>query len=89
VVCPGSTERTAFSEAHETKGYAVWTLGARWTVQLVDLPARPLVVVESEPDLLRVQAGAVVRTTGTLEAEVRARGGWTLRIRRQLPLFSR
>jgi predicted phosphodiesterase len=34
VVCPGSTERTAFSEAEQTKGYALWQVGAevrhRW-----------------------------------------------------------
>jgi DNA repair exonuclease SbcCD nuclease subunit len=88
VVCPGSTERTAFSEADQTKGHARWELGARWTVSFVDLPARPLVVVGTEADLDRVVPGAIVRAPDRLLREVRARGGWTRRVRQQLRLFA-
>lgn len=88
VVCPGSTERTAFSEAGDTKGYAIWTFGARWGVRFVDLATRALAVVHTEEDLDRVGAGTVVRAPIGLEREVRARGGWTVRVRRQLRLFA-
>lgn len=88
IVCPGSAERTAFSEADQTKGYAVWTAEARWTVALVDLPARPLMVASHPEDVRRVVPGAIVRVEGPFEADVRARGGWTVAPRAQLPLFS-
>jgi hypothetical protein len=46
VVCPGSTERTAFSGRHETKGYARWELGRQVGHRFVDLPSRPMVQVD-------------------------------------------
>lgn len=61
VVHPGSTERTAFSERAQTKGYAVWTLGRRATWRFVDLPSRPMRVVASAADIDEVGAGDLVR----------------------------
>ncbi|MEZ5397928.1 MAG: metallophosphoesterase [Bryobacterales bacterium] len=94
VVCAGSTERTALSEAGQTKGYAVWArAGDGWEVALVDLPARPVVVVGSDADLERVVPGALVRCDepfgGPLAQAAHARGGWILPRRGQLPLFPR
>jgi DNA repair exonuclease SbcCD nuclease subunit len=84
VVMPGSTERTAFSEAGETKGYAIWTLGAQVSWAFVDLPGRPLVRVDGPADLDRVVPGAIVR--GELDpAEVTARGGWPVRVAPRAP----
>lgn len=84
IVMPGSTERTAFSEAGETKGYALWTLGARVGWTFVDLPGRPLVRVDEPRDLDRVVPGAIVR--GDVDpAEVSARGGWAMRVASRSP----
>jgi DNA repair exonuclease SbcCD nuclease subunit len=96
VVCPGSTERTAFSEAPQAKGYALWerpgpsaALGGGWNVRLVDLPTRPLLVLSSAAELDRVVPGAIVRCPTALAAEVHARGGWIAPARAQLSLFER
>ncbi|MEM6927988.1 MAG: metallophosphoesterase, partial [Myxococcota bacterium] len=40
VVHPGSTERTAFAERDQTKGFALWQLGRRPTWRFVDLSTR-------------------------------------------------
>lgn len=42
VVCGGSTERTAFSEARETKGTVQWDFGREITHRFVDHPTRPM-----------------------------------------------
>lgn len=57
VVHPGSTERTAFAERDQTKGYAIWTLGDRPRFRFVDLPVRPMRVVADEADLEAVRPG--------------------------------
>lgn len=89
VVCPGSTERTAFSEAPQTKGYARWAFsGSAWRWAFVDLPSRPLLQVGSEEELDAVVPGAVVRASPRWEAAIRARGAWVSPTRAQLPLFS-
>ena len=57
VVHPGSTERTAFVERDQTKGFALWHLGSRSTWRFVDLPSRPMRVVSSPDDLNVVRPG--------------------------------
>lgn len=88
VVCPGSTERTGFSEAAQTKGYARWRFARTVTCSLVDLPTRALVEVRAEADLARVGAGDVVLASARWEAAVRARGAYCLLRRAQLSLFT-
>lgn len=94
VVHPGSTERTAFAERDQTKGFATWTLGATPSWRFVDLPTRPMRVVESETDLEAVEPGdqVLVRDRGWLGPALR-RGGLVVPPRRrrdhQIPLFAR
>lgn len=78
VVQPGSTERTAFSERAQTKGYAIWTLERTVGWRFVDLPARPMVRVDGAADLAGIAPGALVRlcTDDVDERAVQARGGW-------------
>lgn len=80
---PGSTERTAFSEREETKGYAELTFGRRIDVRFVDLPTRAMHEVHAEADVGHVRPGALVRLGRDarhpdIEAAVVARGGWVL-----------
>ena len=66
VVCPGGTERTAFSERFEQKGFAIWErVEGRWSHRFVDIPTRPMVVVDREEDLSQVREGCLV----SIEAE--------------------
>lgn len=101
VVMPGSTERTSFSERTQPKGAAVWRFDASVTADFVDLPTRPMVLVQQPGDLAAVKPGSLVRTTDAqLEPLVLARGGWLCgrpadaaapaprRPRPQLPLFA-
>lgn len=77
VVQPGSTERTSFVERDQVKGYCRWTLDRRVTWRFVDLPTRPMAVVEGEADVAGVGPGTLVRCRRPdLEREVEARGGW-------------
>jgi DNA repair exonuclease SbcCD nuclease subunit len=77
VVHPGSTERAAFSERAETKGYALWTVDSRVSWRFVDLPSRPMLWLSRHADLERVAPGTLVRlrTTSVPEAAVLERGG--------------
>lgn len=77
VVCPGSTERTAFSEEGQTKGTALWELGRELRWSFVDLPSRPRLTVRTPADLAGVVPGTLVRLAGPVAPEeVHARGGW-------------
>jgi DNA repair exonuclease SbcCD nuclease subunit len=76
VVTPGSTERTAFAEASETKGYALIEVGRGVQWRFVDTPTRPMVVARGPRDLDRVEPGALVRAEADLHEDVRQRGGW-------------
>ncbi|GEM_PF-2214322 len=81
VVHPGATERTAFSERLQAKGYVIWTLDGPVRWRFVDLPTRPMVVIGLEEHLGHVTPGALVRITPDLntpamEQEVLKRGGW-------------
>lgn len=94
VVHAGSTERTAFSERGEAKGYVVWELGAAVRFRLVDLPTRPMREVRAEHEADAVGPGELVRLDGPartpeVEARVRARGGWVApwTVDRQARLF--
>ncbi|MEQ1569269.1 MAG: hypothetical protein ABMA64_26770, partial [Myxococcota bacterium] len=95
IVCPGSTERTSFGEADQTKGYARWELGAAARSWFVDLPTRPLIDLLVAPrtpscgggGLDRVSPGAIVRAPASREAEIRERGAYCVVERAQLPLF--
>jgi DNA repair exonuclease SbcCD nuclease subunit len=84
VVHPGSTERTAFSEAGERKGYAVWELSDRVRWRRVDLPVRPMVLVRGPEDLARVEPGVLVRVDrrarqrGLLDHDAGRLGGWVV-----------
>lgn len=60
VVHAGSTERTAFSEAEQTKGTVVWEWGRSVRWRFVDGPSRPMQVVRSPGDLPAVVPGAWV-----------------------------
>jgi len=79
VVYAGSTERTSRSEAHQTKGSVIWSLGAAWTHRFVDGPARPWMDCQSEADLSRVRQGDLVSVKpaqlARLGEAVVARGG--------------
>jgi DNA repair exonuclease SbcCD nuclease subunit len=81
VVFPGSSERTAFTERGEAKGVVHWTFGRSVTWEWVDLPTRPMRVVEAPADVGAVCAGELVHLRGearTIEVEAAAiaRGGW-------------
>lgn len=77
VVQPGSTERTSWSEAGQTKGYALWELGRTVRWRFVDLPSRPMRVVHTPADLEAIRPGDLVRHGPSVtEAEVLAAGGW-------------
>lgn len=79
VVYAGSTERTSFSEAPETKGTALVELGARTCWRFVDHPARPMVTVREEAHLDGVVEGSLVgmapRELRRWAEPARARGG--------------
>jgi hypothetical protein len=79
VVYPGSTERTSLSEAAQTKGAAVWTLGDAPCWRFFDVPARTLLRADGPEDLARVQDGTLVSLPPALLREVApavvARGG--------------
>jgi DNA repair exonuclease SbcCD nuclease subunit len=64
VVCGGSTERTAFSEAQEAKGTVLWSFEREVTHRFVDHPTRPMADV----------FGGLVRCTAEEAGEVRRRG---------------
>lgn len=81
VVYTGSTERTSYSEQHETKGYTVWEFesAARW--RFVDLPTRPMRWIIHPDQIQAVTPGTLVglaRDLRTVEHEeaVLERGGW-------------
>lgn len=77
VVCPGSTERTSFSERYETKGYALWTLEGQIRWSFVDLPTRPMHMIAQPSDLDAIRPGHLVRIQQQVvpEAAVLRRGG--------------
>ncbi len=60
IVQPGSSERTSFSEARQTKGSALWELGRKPTWSWVDLPTRPMHKVITEADAQAVRPGGLV-----------------------------
>lgn len=62
VVQPGSTERSAFVEQHETKGYALFELGRGLRFRFVDLPSRPMRLVTRPEELHGLAPGSLVRT---------------------------
>ena len=62
VVQPGSTERTSFSEANQTKGYALWELGRQVRWRFVDLPARPMCTLRYRSQLTGLKPGTLVRS---------------------------
>ncbi len=70
VVFPGSSERTSFTERHETKGYATWELGATFHPTFVDLPTRPMQVVRVPADLDGVSPGCLVHVSADDPAEL-------------------
>jgi DNA repair exonuclease SbcCD nuclease subunit len=80
VVYPGSTERTAFSEASQRKGYAIWEFGRTVGWRFVDLDVRPMVVVASPDDLRAVVGASLVRVergcSNELDHAALARGAW-------------
>ncbi len=95
VYYPGSTERTAFAERRETKGFSIFEFDRVGRCRTVDLPSRPMVEVHSERDLVHVRDGALVRLTPTartrdIEQAALARGGWVVPWKypeRQVTLF--
>ncbi|MCP4809289.1 MAG: hypothetical protein GY913_12075 [Proteobacteria bacterium] len=99
VVQPGSTERTAFSEAHETKGTAIWSLDRHISFEFRDLPTRPMRRIQTHEDLAGLQPGTLTQVTGQVPDElVLETGAWLVgsgrpRVspppRRQLGLFPR
>ncbi len=76
VVTPGSTERTSWSEAHQTKGFAIWDSDNPRPWRFVDVPSRPMVHVRCQADLAHIVPGSLVRCSPTLRADALARGGW-------------
>ncbi|MBX2801684.1 MAG: metallophosphoesterase family protein [Myxococcales bacterium] len=79
VVCPGSTVRTSLSERSQTKGAALWTLGAEVRWRWLELPSRPMHLVREASDLSAVAPGDLVRAADeTLSQAALARGGWLL-----------
>ena len=79
IVYPGSTERTSGSEAGQTKGFALWSLGQSPRWRFVDLPTRPLRQVVGPPGVEAVQPGDLVslppERLRALAPAVAARGG--------------
>jgi DNA repair exonuclease SbcCD nuclease subunit len=79
VVYPGSTERTSGSEAGQTKGYAVWSLGRDLGWRFADLASRPLRRVEDASSVGAVSPGELVSLPlgrlRDLAPAVAARGG--------------
>lgn len=98
VVQPGSTERSAFAEQHETKGYALWELSREIRHRFVDLPSRPMRSVSEPSELEGLEPGSLVRTALPPEPLLE-RGLWVVPVgeraperapeRAQLGLFSR
>jgi DNA repair exonuclease SbcCD nuclease subunit len=88
VVYPGSSERTSFAEARETKGYVLWDLGSVPTFTFVDLPgARPMIWIRDgnadHASLLGTAPGTLVRiaegpTYEALFHEALSLGGWVV-----------
>ena len=83
VIYPGSTERTAFSERTETKGYAVLEFGREIQARFVDLASRPMTEVYDPRDLDKISPGHLVRlarSSRTLDVEEAAlkRGGYVV-----------
>lgn len=76
VVTPGSTERTSWSEAQQTKGFAIWDSDAPVPWRFVDLPSRPMLHVRRRADLHLVAPGTLVRCPDELRHEALACGGW-------------
>ncbi len=81
VVHPGSTERTAFSERHQVKGTARWTLDREVLWHFEDLDTRPMLRVEGPHHLADVVPEALIRIprdrwTPALAQAVLDRGGW-------------
>jgi len=77
VVHPGSTERTAWSEAGQVKGYAIIDIGAEVRWRFVDLPTRPMRRVDRLRDLGAVCPGDLVRCAPAIpRVDVLERGGW-------------
>lgn len=97
VVFPGATERTSFTERHEAKGYATWDFGpAQPSFRFVDLPARPMRVVQHPGEVDEIAAGTLVHVNAdapeAIEEMLTRRGAWlTPRARptAQLGLFAR
>lgn len=81
VVHTGSTERTSFSEQHETKSCTIWSFDRRVTWTWMDLPTRPMRTVHELSDLDGVAPGTLVslaQDVRTVEHEeaVLASGAW-------------
>ncbi len=81
VYYPGSTERTAFVERRDPKGYALVEVERAVGCTFLDLDPRPMVEVHRERDLSLVTPGALVRLAGVardrgIENAVIDRGGW-------------
>jgi DNA repair exonuclease SbcCD nuclease subunit len=77
VVQPGSTERTSFSEAEETKGYALWELGRELTWSFQDLPSRPMRTLRHPRDLADLPPQALVRLRGVVSrSQALQAGAW-------------
>ena len=77
VVQPGSTERTSFSEADETKGYALWDLGRELSWRFQDLPSRPMRTLRHPQDLVGLPPQALVRLRGLVtRSEALQAGAW-------------
>ncbi len=76
VVTPGSTERTSWSEAEQTKGFAIWDSNKAQPWQFVDLRSRPMIHVRCQVDLGHIAPGNLVRCSPAFRPEALARGGW-------------
>ncbi len=66
VVCGGSTERTAFSEAHEPKGSVLWSFERHVTHRFLDHPTRPMADVPGGLVRCPVAEGEAVRRAGRI-----------------------
>lgn len=81
VVYCGSTERTSYAEAEETKGYTVWELGRATSWRFVDLPSRPMRWITAPEQVDEIKPAELVglaRDMRTIELEdaALARGAW-------------
>lgn len=81
VVHSGSTERTSFSEQHETKGYTIFELGRRPSWRFHDLPSRPMRWIADPAEIDEIRPAELVglaRDLRTVELEeaALAKGGW-------------